>query len=150
MSATGSAAPADAAGFTLIEMLVVLAISALVAGLVFPAVERIAGRAALVAARALVAAELAEARADALRFGRPVRVSVARDGQGLLIADGELVALPRGINLQAVPAVLGFYPDGSATGGRLLLTGDALVTALELDARQGGVSPGPVGSPDAG
>lgn len=144
MSATGSAAPARMPGFTLIEMLVVLAISALVAGLVFPSVERMAGRAGLLSARSLVAAELSLARADALRFDQPARVSIARDGKSLAHGDGVAVPMPVDIRIEGVPSTIGFYPDGSASGGRILLSGKTLVTGLDIDARSGGVSARPV------
>ncbi|MGL6044043.1 MAG: pilus assembly FimT family protein [Sandaracinobacteroides sp.] len=144
MSATGSAAPARAQGFTLIEMLVVLAISALVAGLLFPSVERMTARAELLAARSLVAAELSQARSDALRFDRRVQVSVARDGGSLAHGDAVAIPMPAEIRIEGVPAILGFYPDGSASGGRITLTGDRLVTGLDIDARHGGVAARPV------
>jgi general secretion pathway protein H len=144
MSATGRPASNPAAGFTLIEMLVVLAISALIAGLAFPSVERLAARAELLAARSLVVAELSHARADALRFDEAVRVEIARDGTALGRGEGSAVILPSGIRLLAQPAVLGFYPDGSATGGQLRLEGERLSASLELDARDGGVRTGPL------
>lgn len=129
MSATGDAADAaadaianDNAGFTLLEMLVVLAIAALVAGIGFPRLQ------AQVAAQewrtgvAAVTTLLRAARAQAIRGGQVATVSVAGDGRSLRITDGATLALPASLAV-TLARPLTFYADGSASGGTIIVAG---------------------------
>lgn len=119
-------------GFTFVELLAVLAILALLIGLVSPrlygGLERERFRAAM---RSFVAA-LRLARSAAVTDRQPVRVLVdlergrwwleggARAGSwppGTRITDATLVWPDDGRRL----GYLVFYPDGSSTGGRLIL-----------------------------
>lgn len=144
MSATGSArAPSDR-GFTLLEMLVVLAVMALIAGISFPAVERLSVRSGLLAARNMVMAELLTARADAFRTDSATSISVAPDGRSLAQADGVPIQIPQGVALAAQPARLHFYPDGSTSGGQLQLRSDVLATDIVVDTEQGRLAASPI------
>jgi prepilin-type N-terminal cleavage/methylation domain-containing protein len=64
------------AGFTALELVVVLAIAATLAAMALPAVARVRTSAALQNARHAVVSTLALARATAIRYGRPVVVRV--------------------------------------------------------------------------
>jgi len=108
MSAIGDGRRDSARGFTLIEMLVILAIAGLIASLAFPAVERGFTRQAFEGAAAQLDGALRGARADALRTGRPVAVVLPAD-------------LPAGVSIAAPERALIFYPDGSSSGATLAL-----------------------------
>jgi general secretion pathway protein H len=132
-------------GFTFLELLAVLAILALLVGLVSPrlygGLERERFRAALRG----FAAGLRLARSAAVTDRRPVRVLVnleegrwwleggARGGgwpPGTRITDATLVWPDDGRRL----GYLVFYPDGSSSGGRLILTdGRGRSYAVSLD-----------------
>jgi len=99
-------------GFTLLEMLVTLAIMALVAGIGFPVLS------GAIAARALsdgtgdAVAALTAARAQARAQGATVTVALGTDGRTL----GRVV-LPAGVAVTWPGRGITFYGDGSADGG---------------------------------
>lgn len=97
-------------GFTLLELLVVLAILGLTAAVLVPAAGVRPGTAAAVAARDLVAG-LRATRATALAAGRPASFAfdphTAGRGVSVLVAEGG-------------PAVT-FFPDGGATPARFVV-----------------------------
>ncbi len=118
MSATGD----GSAGFTLMEMLVVLAIAGLVAGIGFPRLQsQVAAqewRTGVVAVTAL----LRSARAQAMRRDGVAVVSIGGDGRSLQVSDGARIDLPGSVTV-ALPVPLAFYGDGSASGGALAVIG---------------------------
>lgn len=91
-------------GFTLLEMLVVLAILGLVGGLAFPAVERQMIGASFRATAAEIELAVRRAQADAVRENRTVRVQnlAQRKNTSMLIDE---------------PAPIVFYRDGTSNGG---------------------------------
>jgi general secretion pathway protein H len=123
--------PVPESGFTLLEMLVVIAVMGLILLLVTgygpPRSHRVEAQAA--------AQQVAEAM---------------RDARGRAIAQGHQVAftLPHlpawlAVSVQAPPGGIVFAPDGSASGGRVLLDGDGrhvdvtadwLTGAVQIDA----------------
>jgi prepilin-type N-terminal cleavage/methylation domain-containing protein len=140
MSVTGDIRRAHnpaSSGFTLIEMLVTLGIAALVAGLIFPALQRSLDYWSQRAALASVRAALAEARSLALRTASPVPFALDANGDGFSVARGEIVRLPGSARVSGSTSSITFYPDSSATGGRI---------AVRSGTRQGLL----VVSPDTG
>ncbi|MBC7520711.1 MAG: prepilin-type N-terminal cleavage/methylation domain-containing protein [Sandarakinorhabdus sp.] len=116
MSATGEG------GFTLIEMLVVLAITGLIAGIGFPRLQAMVAaqewRTGLASATALLRA----ARAQSIRSGAAAQVSVAADGRRLRIGGGNMIQLPASVSAVMAQPV-DFFADGSARGGDMLIIG---------------------------
>ena len=127
-------------GFTLFELLVVLAIMALVAGLLPQATAAMPGFRFRAAAREL-AAGLRLAQARAVVGGEPVAI-VLDAGTHLWQASGEPPRrLPDAIEqlaakIAGVPAEAGirllFLPDGSATAATLRLAGSGRQAVLRI------------------
>lgn len=116
MSATGED------GFTLLEMLVVLAVAALIAGIGFPRLQSQVTAQEWRTGVASVTALLRSARAQALRSGAVTTVSVAADGRRIRIGEGRPLELPGSVSV-AVSQPVGFHADGSATGGDVMVEG---------------------------
>jgi general secretion pathway protein H len=123
MSETGEApggCETHAAGFTLIEMLVILAIVALISGILFPSVERALQRQDFAAAKLRVEGALRAARAAAIRGGDTVRFDATRDRRTLRYA-GAVERLPDSAAITVSGEGIAFFPDGSTTGGEVVL-----------------------------
>jgi len=114
-------------GFTLLEMLVVLAVTGLIAGLLYPQLQTAAFALQQRHAREQIAAGAESAHALAVRSGQPVVLVAAADGTGLVVGNpaGALRQLPfgpaGGFMVTLRPQSITFYPDGSTTGGQLQL-----------------------------
>jgi len=119
-----------AAGFTLIEVVCVLAIIALLASLVLPAIPRATSRARLEAYAVEVAATLTADRNSAIRRRTPIATSlnaVARTIRSGSSADR--IQLPRDVALDALlaktcngktaGATIVFFPGGMSCGGTI-------------------------------
>lgn len=123
MSAIGRT---EQAGFTLVEMLVVLAVTALVAGLSFPALERVQAGQQLRQSASRLEAELLQTRARAIALDETLRfaasASLPRDG---------VTGLP--------PKGLFFYRDGSSNGAMLSVSMAAGQMRLAVDPATGAV-----------
>src|SRR5262249_47153282 len=130
MSATGSAER----GMTLLETLVVLAILGFIGSLAVVAMERVLTTFALHAAEDQVSAQLAMARARAVRLGEPVAFSAYDDGRTYGASGGTLYQLPAELRLRmSDPGEVRFYPDGSSTGGNIVLNSARAGRALSVD-----------------
>ncbi len=126
MSATGSARrgrPVAEAGFTLIEMLVVIAVAGLVAGILFPRVDALIAHQSFRAAESSVLLGLTAARARAIRSGRVNAFAPGADGRSFATAPNDVAALPDGIRLSATQVAVRFFSDGSSDAATLTLTG---------------------------
>ena len=133
---TGMSATGDADGFTLLEVLVVIAIMALIAGLAFPRIDRMIDGARFNLARTIVAAAVQAARAEAVRTDATVELIAASDGRSLQANGRTVSTLPESVILSG-PVPARFFGDGSATGGSLLLAAGAKTAELQIMAPTG-------------
>lgn len=140
-----------AKGFTLLELVITLAIIALLLALVMPSGARQRERVELASSAREVAAALRLTRSRAILADRPA-VFVVDLRRALYRAAGAKAAkpFPRGIELALVttqeeelsPAIgtIRFYPDGSSTGGGLVLSRGNGRYDILVDWLTGGVS----------
>jgi general secretion pathway protein H len=128
-----------APGFTLIEVLVVLAILGLSAGLVATRARPGAGGWELRGAGRGVGDLLREARATAIAGNRAVTVLAEASTGRLGIAGGRQLSLPRGVVLLA-GAAIGFAGDSSSTGGTLVLAQGEQRLVVAVDWLTGRIS----------
>jgi len=130
--------PADA-GFTLVELLVVVAILALSVGLVMPRLGNSLRRAALDGSTSEIRAALRAARAAAIAQGR---VSVFRGdsaGNGYWI-DGKYDRLLAAADSRLPVTIAGrvsFFPWGGSSGGRIRIDGPQGRREIIVDAVTG-------------
>jgi prepilin-type N-terminal cleavage/methylation domain-containing protein len=108
----------DERAFSLIEMLAVLAVVSLVAGIVLPRLPSI-DRMALRAAATRTAERLSTAREQAIVEGRTVELDV-REG----LPDGVDVAALDAAAIGAAPTALALEPDGDALAATVTLRDD--------------------------
>lgn len=145
MSATGRqraanfGEPQAANGFTLLEMLVVLAVAGLVSGLGWPRLQGGLARAELGQASAATAAALRGARAAALLRAGPVSVVVIPASREIRVDGATPVNLAASVRVSADRTVR-FFPDGSSTGGALVLRGRDGVQRIDIAPATGLVS----------
>ena len=123
MLGTGDAARRPDSGTTLIETLVVVAVTTLVALIGLPQMRQGLLTLSQRQAVAVVAARLRLARAQALRQDAPVAFAVASDGAAYGVIGGTPTPTPPGVTV-SIPqggsvgsGRITFYGDGSASGG---------------------------------
>ncbi len=127
------------AGFTLVELLIVLAIMGLVAALAFP---RLVGRApgsTLGAVAEELRAALATARSAAISQDREIMVG---GGVGSYRVDGARHVLPSaaGVRIDVRGGGIAFFPSGGSSGGRIVLRGGGRTAELDVEALTGRAS----------
>ncbi len=139
---------AGSGGFTLLEMMVVLAIVALAMALVVPAVTRGMTTSVDDVARDISVA-MRKARTSALSAQRSAVLWIDLDRRTYAVGSDKAKEIPGDISIRAQVASMDtkarragfrFFPDGSATGGRLLLAQGDASTAIEVDWLSGRVS----------
>jgi general secretion pathway protein H len=115
-------------GFTLIESLVVIAIAALISGLMFPRLQGIVGGQEYRMARSAMILGVRETRALAIRSGAAAEFRVASDSNGFRVAGRAVQSLPKAVALRssARSGAITFYTDGTSNGGRLSLSGNGI------------------------
>lgn len=121
---------------TLIEALVVVAVSALVSAVAFPNMRAARDAASFRAETAALAADLRSARAQAQRRGAPVVFTTAADGWAWTgaprrVARARVAAVP--------PRPIRFFADGSSDGGAVTLALGARRAQVAVDADTGAV-----------
>jgi type II secretion system protein H len=142
------------AGLSLVEMLVVLAVLALAAGLGGPVLRSLLPGRALDAAADSLARELALLRAEAVRTGQ--RTSLVFDPAGARFLSSRPASHPLAVaplrasveipaESRAGPGEIRFLPGGGATGGRIVLAGSAGARALTVSRITGAVRRGETG-----
>lgn len=151
--ATTATSPAGdgrrATGFTLLELLIVLAILGLTAALAVPMFARAMPDVQAKAAARDVAAMLRTARSLAIADNREVAVVVDLDRRAVDLAGFRSEAIKAGIGLGLYTAVeelidrgagrIRFYPDGTSTGGRVRLSTATRKYDVTVDWISGGV-----------
>ena len=143
-------------GFTLIEVVVAIALIALVAGLVAAYSGSRIQRVALTRAGQDLVAALRYTRGQAIVSGAEQRLELDVEKQTYKAPKRAEVELPRGLKLALLTAAeeqisetsgaIRFFPDGSSTGGRVRLTAgerqwDVEVGWLTGEVRQREVEP---------
>jgi len=126
-------------GFTLLELLVVLAIAGLLMAAVPPMISAVIPGAEIKSASRKLALSLRDAHFQAVSRGVAVDVTLTTNPAGYSIADGPPQSLPRNANLEVSPLLaaaaratgdaprpagqfrLRFHPDGSSSGARIFL-----------------------------
>ena len=134
----------DRRGFTLIELLVVLTIMALFVSLAAPAMTGAVPGFELKAAVSDLGTALRRSRSEALRTNRSTFVEVDVRKPGYRVGDdGGVVAFPPGTQITLTIAKrersgqgrgrIRFFPDGTATGARLVIAGAGKIIEMEVD-----------------
>ena len=126
---------------TLLEVLVVVAITAMISAIGWPSMRSAAEGGRFNAAAVAVAADLAAARAASIRSGSPVLVEVAADGLSYAWSGSAVRAVGADARLApASDAPIAFYPDGSSTGGSIAIAADRRGQRVVVDRVTGAVS----------
>lgn len=108
-------------GSTLIEVLVIVAITGLISGLLFPRLETQADRAAFQQMFSKLDADIRAARNGALRSDTVTRVTVTPDHHSYVV-NRSAISLPGTMTLVVRPGpFLLFFADGRSNGGVMML-----------------------------
>ena len=145
------AAPRTRAGFTLLELLVVLAIMAIVAGMTIPMLGSGVSNAELKSAARQVAAGLRLARSDAVSTRQDTRVLLDLEHRTFQVErDPHVHALPRELEMKLFTAqsdlvdervgAIRFFPDGGSNGGRVTLAAGERKFEVDVDWLTGRVA----------
>ena len=138
MSGTGRHSQRDK-GTTLIEALVVVAITALVSLLCFPRLQQARLTLSQRETAATLAARLREARATSVLNDRPVVFGVWANGHLYGWRNAAAATAP-GVYLTAVNGPISFYSDGSSSGGAIWVTAGRRSYLVGVDPGNGSVA----------
>lgn len=137
-------------GFTLFELLVVLALIAFAASISVVIGSRSSERAAMKRDVSLFATTARRARAEALSNGAPLDLIIDAGARsydagiagGGILASGRIAEFVTARELMSEPSrgVIRFYPDGSTSGGRVVIVGDNARNTIKIDWLTGAVS----------
>ena len=139
------------AGFTLLELMVVLVIGALAYAVLMNTAFRGASAADLKAAARTLASGLRQAQSMAMVTKRDAVLTLDLDAREYSVAgDPQVRELPKGIELKLYTAQsevsnerkggIRFYPDGSSTGGRITVAAGERKFLVDVDWLTGRVS----------
>lgn len=139
------------AGVTLIELLIVLSIMAIIAGLVIPLLGPGVSSAELKAAAREMAAGLRLARSEAMATRRDTRVTIDLEQRKFQVeGDPRVYALPAKLELKLYTAqsdlvservgAIRFFADGGSNGGRITLASGERKYDVDVDWLTGRVA----------
>ena len=139
------------AGFTLLEIIIVLAIGAMAYAMILGIPFRGASTADLKAAARTLASGLRQAQTMAITTRRDASLTLDMDAREYTLpGETEARHLPKGIDLKLYTAqsevsserkgAIRFYPDGSSTGGRITLSVGERKYLVDVDWLTGRVS----------
>jgi general secretion pathway protein H len=140
-----------AAGFTLLEIMLVLVIGAAIYALILGIPMRGASSADLKAAARTLASGLRQAQSTAMATRRDATLTLDLDARQFVVgAEKRPQKLPDGIDLKLYTAqsevtserqgAIRFYPDGSSTGGRITVSAGERKYLVDVDWLTGRVS----------
>ena len=140
-------------GFTLLEIIVVLALGAVLYALVLAVPTRGASMADLKATARTLASGLRQAQTTAMVSRKDAVLSVDVEAREFVMpGDTEARKLPQNIDLKLYTAqsevanqhrgAIRFYPDGSSTGGRITVSAGERKFLVDVDWLTGRVSIG--------
>jgi general secretion pathway protein H len=140
-----------AAGFTLLEIIIVLVIGALIYTLILGVPLRGATSADLKSAARTLASGLRQAQTTAMATRRDATLAIDVEARQFTIpGDTQPRTLPDGIELKLYTAqseitgertgAIRFYPDGSSTGGRITVSAGERKYLVDVDWLTGKVS----------
>ena len=127
-------------GFTLLETLVVVAITALIASIVVPNLTGSLAMLDLQQTTRLLQADLRVARATAIRTGQSVDLEATNRGHEYDWIGGSRV-LPSGITLSMSNPIV-VYPDGSVQSSTIMIASHQRVYGIAVDPVTGAVTVG--------
>jgi general secretion pathway protein H len=124
-------------GFTLVELLIVLAIMTLGAAIAFPFLARKAPAAALAEATQEMRVALSGARSMALAEDRDVMIGGDMGGYRIDGVHHDFTA-GGGVRVEIAGAAhISFFPSGGASGGRIVLRSAAARREIDIEALTG-------------
>jgi general secretion pathway protein H len=135
-----SAAGDRESGVTLLEALVVIAIVALIAGMIAPNMRTSLDVLSLRQSAAVLQADLRVAHATAMRTGNPVTVKPLPGGHGYDWIGGTK-HLPEDITI-AMSGPVTFMPDGSLVPADIAVTAGKRRVPIAIDATTGAITAG--------